>query len=141
MIYFSAYRSGSQSQSQGDQKWAFRPMSGILKGLLAEKTIVGPGPFFGHFQKLSGPAQKIQNLTIFWTKKWDMSFLFGHKSGHFRRGRCRKKAKYWAFRAFSSEIVVGRMSGIFRQILGIFRANLLVTLTALKRSSMQSSQL
>ena len=53
---------------QGDQKWAFRPMSGILKGLLAEKTIVGPGPFFGHFQKLSGPAQKIQNLTIFWAK-------------------------------------------------------------------------
>ena len=56
------------SREQGDQKWAFRPMSGILKGLLAEKTIVGPGPFFGHFQKLSGPAQKIQNLTIFWAK-------------------------------------------------------------------------
>ena len=57
-----------RSKKQGDQKWAFRPMSGILKGLLAEKTIVGPGPFFGHFQKLSGPAQKIQNLTIFWAK-------------------------------------------------------------------------
>ena len=57
-----------------------------------------------------------------------MNFLFGHKSGHFRRGRCRKKAKYWAFRAFWSKMLVGRMSGIFRQILGIFRANLLVTL-------------
>ena len=93
-MYQLLFNSANFGVVQGDQKWAFRPMSGILKGLLAEKNIVGPGPFFGHFRKLSGPAQKIQNLTIFWTKKWDMSFLFGHKSGHFRRGRCRKKAKY-----------------------------------------------
>ena len=56
-----------------------------------------------------------------------MNFLFGHKSGHFRRVRCGKKAKYWAFRAFSSKMLVGRMSGIFRHFLGIFGANHLVT--------------
>ena len=58
-------------------------MSGILKGLLAEKTIVGPGPFFGHFQKLSGPAQKIQNLTIFWAKNGIWVFCLGIKVGIF----------------------------------------------------------
>ena len=57
-----------------------------------------------------------------------MNFLFGHKSGHFRRVRCGKKAKYWAFRAFWSKMLVGRMSGIFRHFLGIFGANHLVTL-------------
>ena len=57
-----------------------------------------------------------------------MIFLFGHKSGHFRRVRCGKKAKYWAFRAFWSKMLVGRMSGIFRHFLGIFGANHLVTL-------------
>ena len=58
-------------------------MSGILKGLLAEKNIVGPGPFFGHFQKLSGPAQKIQNLTIFWAKNGIRVFCLGIKVGIF----------------------------------------------------------
>ena len=58
-------------------------MSGILKGLLAEKNLVGPGPFFGHFRKLSGPAQKIQNLTIFWAKNGIRVFCLGIKVGIF----------------------------------------------------------
>ena len=102
---------------------------GHFEGLAGRKNHCRAWAFFRAFSKVVWAGPKNTEFDYILGKKWDMSFLFGHKSGHFRRGRCRKKAKYWAFRAFSSKIVVGRMSGIFRQILGIFRANLLVTLT------------
>ena len=101
---------------------------GHFEGLAGRKKHCRAWAFFRAFSKVVWAGPKNTEFDYILGKKWDMSFLFGHKSGHFRRGRCRKKAKYWAFRAFSSEIVVGRMSGIFRQILGIFRANHLVTL-------------
>ena len=101
---------------------------GHFEGLAGRKKHCRAWAFFRAFSKVVWAGPKNTEFDYILGKKWDMSFLFGHKSGHFRRGRCRKKAKYWAFRAFSSKIVVGRMSGIFRQILGIFRANHLVTL-------------
>ena len=101
---------------------------GHFEGLAGRKKHCRAWAFFRAFSKVVWAGPKNTEFDYILGKKWDMSFLFGHKSGHFWRGRCRKKAKYWAFRAFSSEIVVGRMSGIFRQILGIFRANHLVTL-------------
>ena len=104
---------------------------GHFEGLAGRKKRCRAWAFFRAFSKVVWAGPKNTEFDYILGKKWDMSFLFGHKSGHFRRGRCRKKAKYWAFRAFSSKIVVGRMSGIFRQILGIFGANLLVTLLML----------
>ena len=102
---------------------------GHFEGLAGRKNHCRAWAFFRAFSKVVWAGPENTEFDYILGKKWDMSFLFGHKSGHFRRGRCRKKAKYWAFRAFSSKIVVGRMSGIFRQILGIFGANLLVTLS------------
>ena len=111
---------------------------GHFEGLAGRKNHCRAWAFFRAFSKVVWAGPENTEFDYILGKKWDMSFLFGHKSGHFRRGRCRKKAKYWAFRAFSSEIVVGRMSGIFRQILGIFRANHLVTLVTLHVSQLSS---
>ena len=58
---------GLDSLWQGDQMWAFAPMSGVLEGSLAQKKRGGRGHFCGHFSKtVATPTKICKNRSKIW---------------------------------------------------------------------------